>query len=84
MGASTLKANITDEFKANGLLDRFYKRVEKGEFIDLKNVLRELLMQDTIAAIINDIEEAGMSAQVQKYDGGIINLKITQCSMSFG
>ena len=56
--------NYVDEFKPDGLLDGFYRRTEKGEAIDLKNVLVELLMQDTIAAIINDIEQSGMTAQV--------------------
>ena len=44
MNGSEKRLNFTNEFKPYGLLDRFYRRMEQGEPIDLKNVLRELLM----------------------------------------
>ena len=48
--------NFAGEFKPYGLLDRFYRQLERGEPVDLKNVLRELLMQDTMANVIQHIE----------------------------
>ena len=44
--------NYAEEFVNFGLLDRFYRRVEAGNAIDMKNVLRELLIQDSMAAIM--------------------------------
>ena len=49
--------NYADEFKPGGLLDRFYRRLDAGDVIDLRSLLRELLMQDTMASIINEIED---------------------------
>lgn len=61
--------NYVGEFKQYGLLDRFFRRMEAGEAIDLRNVLRELLMQDTMAGIMNEIEAKGMASIVKNYDG---------------
>ena len=61
--------NYVGEFKHYGLLDRFFRRMEAGEAIDLRNVLRELLMQDTMAGIMNEIEAKGMASIVKNYDG---------------
>ena len=50
----------------------------------MKNILRELLMQDTMAGIINQIEMKGMKARVQNYDGAYVVMEVSQCKMSFG
>ena len=47
--------NFADELKPFGLLDKFNIKLDAGQSISIKNVLRELLMQDTMAAIMNDI-----------------------------
>ena len=56
MNGSEKQMNFAGEFKPYGLLDRFYRQLERGEPVDLKNVLRELLMQDTMANVIQHIE----------------------------
>jgi len=76
--------NYLQEFKPYGLLERFFRQVEKGEAIDLVNVMRELLMQDTMAAIIDDLQRAGLKAHVMNYDGGYFSLEVTERRMTFG
>ena len=73
-----------DEFKEYGLLDRFYRRMNAGGSIDLRNVLRELLMQDTMAAIMTEIDAKGMESRVKNYEGAYFIMEITKCKMSFG
>lgn len=47
--------------------------------------MRELLMQDTMAAVVHEIElKDGMRACVKNYDGGYVSLEVTNCKMSFG
>lgn len=50
----------------------------------MRNVLRELLMQDTMARIMNDFAARSMAARVLNYDGGTVRFEVTQCTMSFG
>ena len=76
--------NYAAEFKEHGLLDRFYKRLTAGHYIDMRNVLRELIMQDTMAAIINEIDAKGMKSSIKNYDGANFVVEITRCQMSFG
>ena len=57
--------NYADEFKPYGLLDRFYMLIKQDHPIDLRNVLRELLMQDSMATILNHIEVSEMKVRVQ-------------------
>ena len=65
-------------------MDRFYRRLVAGGAIDLRNVLRELLMQDTMAAIMNEVDAKHMESRVKNYDGAYFILEITKCKMSFG
>ena len=76
--------NYADEFKTYGLLDRFYTLMKNGHPIDLRNVLRELLMQDSMATILNHIEVSEMKVRVQKYDGANFILELFECRLSFG
>ena len=76
--------NYADEFKPYGLLDRFYMIMEKGHPIDLRNVLRELLMQDSMATILNHIEISEIKVRVQKYDGANFILELFECKFTFG
>ena len=64
MSGSDKPLNYAKEFVNFGLLDRFYRRIEAGQMIDLRNLLAELLMQDTMAAIINSLEQIGLKARV--------------------
>lgn len=59
-------------------------RLKAGGSIDLRNVLRELLMQDTMAAILFEVEKKGMTSSVKNYDGANFIIEITKCKMSFG
>ena len=38
------KLNYADELKAFGILDGFHRKLEKGQVVDLGNVLHELLI----------------------------------------
>lgn len=50
----------------------------------MRNVLRELMMQDSMAAIMHEIEAKGMRSKVKNYDGAYFILEVTNCQMSFG
>ena len=60
------------------------RRVEAGHAVDMRNMLRDLLMQEKMAAIMNHIEENGMHAKVKNYDGAYVQIEVTNCNMSFG
>ena len=65
-------------------MDRFYRRLVAGGAIDLRNVLRELLMQDTMASIMNEVDAREMESRVKNYEGAYFIIEITKCKMSFG
>ena len=50
----------------------------------MRNVLRELLMQDTMAVIMFEVDRKGMTSSVKNYDGANFIIEITKCKMSFG
>ena len=52
------------EFKEGGLLERFYRTLEEGKPVDMQKLLRELLVQDTIAGITLEFEEKEMVAKL--------------------
>jgi len=76
--------NFDEEFKAYGLLDRFYRKLQDGKVIDLGHMLSELLMQDTMAGIMTHIESNGMHSYVKNFDGAYFAIELTKCNMSFG
>ena len=78
--------NYKDEFKDFGLLDRFYRRIKAEQPIDLSNMLNELLMHDSMALVVNQIEncQQGVKARVMNYDGAYFVLEVTGCQKSFG
>ncbi len=76
--------NYVDELKASGLLDEFNRKLEKGQLVDLGNVLRELLIQENVAGVINSIERAGMKSVINNYNGAYVSIEINNCDMSFG
>ena len=80
------RLNYKDEFKDFGLLDRFYRRIKAEQPVDLNNMLAELLMHDSMAMIINYIEnsQSGVKARVMNYDGAYFVLEVTGCRQSFG
>ena len=50
----------------------------------MQKLLRELLVQDTIAGVTLEFEEKEMVAKLQKYDGAYVIIEVTQCDLSFG
>ena len=47
-------------------------------------MLNELLIQESIAGVINSIERAGMKSFIKNYDGAYVSIEINNCDMSFG
>ena len=41
-------------------------------------------MQDTMAALMQEIDSKGMKSSIKNYDGAYFILELTQCRMSFG
>ena len=76
--------NYVDEFEVHGLLENFVRKLEKGQVVDLMNLLRELLIQESVANVINSIERAGMKSYIKNYDGAYVSLEIFNCQKSFG
>ena len=76
--------NYVGELSENGLLLQFHKQLLAGKSIELRSLLRELLIQDTMASVLNDLEQKGMRAKIQNYDGAYFIMKVTECQMSFG
>ena len=76
--------NYVEEFKQYCLLDRFVMKLERGEPIDLRNMLSELLMQDTMAMIIAHFEQNSMKANVKNFDGAYVQMEVTECQFTFG
>ena len=50
----------------------------------MQKLLRELLVQDTIAGMTLEFEEKEMIAKLQKYDGAYVVMEVMQCDYSFG
>ena len=73
-----------EEFKPFGLLDKFLRKIEQGQSIDLAHMLTELMMQETMAGIIIDIEKKGIKSHIKTYDGAYFALELTNCNMTFG
>ena len=55
---------FAEHFKPLGLLDKFLRKVEDGNSIDMMQLLSELLMQETIAGIITAIEMKGIKTHL--------------------
>ena len=47
-------------------------------------MLTELMMQETMAGIIIDIEKKGIKSHIKTYDGAYFALELTNCDMTFG
>lgn len=60
------------------------QNLNQGKAIDLNLLLSELLMQDSIAAIMSQFELLGMQTVVKSYDGSYFAIEVTKCEMSFG
>ena len=77
--------DFAKELSPQGLLSRYYARLQKGQPIDLRNVLRELLVQEVMVQVIQLFStEHDLNAKIQNYDGSYVMLRVSKCSMTFG
>lgn len=55
---------LVDEFTEFGLLEDAYNRIETGKVVESRYLLRDLLVQETVAQVILSIEKRNMQASV--------------------
>lgn len=50
----------------------------------MRSLLRELLIQDSMAGVLNEFAQQGMQSMIQNFDGAYFVMKVSQCEMTFG